>query len=139
MSKICTKCTKDKDLSEFRFRNGVPISHCKQCERDGRKAHYKKNPNPTKQSAKRSRARTLEKYIAYKKTLSCTDCGLPFKDEHYLCDFHHIDPTTKDPDAKWLRQCSFARFMKEVAKCVPVCSNCHRRRHYQLKQITNPL
>lgn len=70
-------------------------------------------------------------YIEYKRSLCCVDCGLSFREYHDLCDFHHIDPSTKDkePIGKMVRYGSRTRAMAEIAKCVPLCANCHRIRH----------
>lgn len=40
-------------------------------------------------------------------------------------EFHHIDPKTKEFGIASVSN-SFARMKKEAAKCILVCSNCHR-------------
>ena len=58
----------------------------------------------------------------------CHDCGGTFQDCCY--DFHHIDPATKSfeiapgLDRKW------EVIEEEISKCIMLCSNCHRIRHY---------
>jgi hypothetical protein len=55
----------------------------------------------------------------------CVDCGRP--SEH----FHHLDPSTKLFGLA--RPGRYAQNIKaieaEIAKCVPLCSLCHRKRH----------
>lgn len=56
----------------------------------------------------------------------CQCCGGEF--HHAELDFHHIDKTTKErplqPDRAW------TTLVNEAAKCVMLCSNCHRLYHY---------
>lgn len=41
-------------------------------------------------------------------------------------DYHHLDRTTKEFTISRLRAVSFERLIKEIKKCVLLCSNCHR-------------
>ncbi len=70
---------------------------------------------------------------AHKQTLKCTDCELDFKDQHWLCDFHHTDPSTKELPVATLvgLGASLIRIQNEIAKCIPLCANCHRTRHFK--------
>jgi hypothetical protein len=59
----------------------------------------------------------------------CTDCK---KTYHLSCyDFHHEDPTTKefDPCAGTTKKLEV--FLNEIKKCVLLCANCHRLRHFK--------
>jgi hypothetical protein len=44
---------------------------------------------------------------------------------------HHVDPTTKviAVSKAVSNQWAWDRIMKEAAKCIIVCSNCHRKLH----------
>jgi hypothetical protein len=60
------------------------------------------------------------------KKSGCTRCS----EKEIIClDFHHLDPSTKDrPLAQAVnRGWSKERLLKEIAKCILVCSNCHRK------------
>lgn len=74
--------------------------------------------------------------LEYKETLHCQDCGIPFKDQHWLCDFHHTNPAEKElPIANIIGQgMSLKRLEAELAKCIPLCANCHRTRHHNERQ-----
>ena len=129
--KICNKCNLEKDLSEFDKReNNRIINYCKDCRRAKLKKHYSDNKQYYILKAKNRRPLVAEKYNTYKKTLSCNDCSLSFKNEPYLCDFHHLDGKDKEYSIGNLRD-SFKKFLKEIEKCIPLCANCHRRRHYK--------
>ena len=66
----------------------------------------------------------------YKLSLACTQCG----ENHPGClDFHHRDREQKDgpiAQAAW-QGWSVARILAEMAKCDVLCSNCHRKLHYE--------
>jgi hypothetical protein len=64
----------------------------------------------------------------YKRILHCADCG---ESDPVVIDFHHKDPSTK------LFRIGIAAYRKgpeeiilEILKCIALCANCHRRRHY---------
>ena len=68
--------------------------------------------------------------MAYKADKGCATCG----ERHPAClDFHHRDPSTKEFNiaSKSAMEHSLARLMKEIHKCVLLCSNCHRKLHYK--------
>lgn len=58
----------------------------------------------------------------------CLDCQKSFPSCVY--DFHHIDPTTKDKTYIALFGRSWDRIKIELDKCVMLCANCHRIRHF---------
>lgn len=66
----------------------------------------------------------------YKARLSCQNCG----ENHPAClDFHHRDPSTKDNTLAQAvaRGWSKKRILDEIEKCDVLCSNCHRKLHWQ--------
>ena len=68
----------------------------------------------------------IRQYIRDMKTLNpCTDCGIRYP--YYVMDFDHLgDKSFNIADmSNWS---SIARVRKEIAKCEPVCANCHRER-----------
>lgn len=129
--KQCKKCNLFKEESEFDKRKDGRISgHCKECRREALRQHYKSNKDYYKKKARGNDKYGIKKSQDYKKLLSCTDCGISFKDEPYLCDFHHLDSSTKEANVGNLTK-SFVQFKKEAEKCIPLCANCHRRRHHK--------
>lgn len=44
-------------------------------------------------------------------------------------DFHHVDPTEKDPNWRRMRGWKFEKIKEELDKCVLVCRNCHGEIH----------
>jgi hypothetical protein len=65
-----------------------------------------------------------------KNTLKCSRCD----ENHPAClDFHHVDTSTKEFN---LGDCvrkgySKERIEAEIAKCIILCANCHRKLHFE--------
>lgn len=98
----------------------------------------KKFSNPEHREKRRTTKRkhyndSKERLENYKATLKCSVC-----DENHpaTLDFHHVDPTTKVESVCRMASThtSWDRIMEEINKCIVLCSNCHRKLHYnQLK------
>jgi hypothetical protein len=56
----------------------------------------------------------------------CAACGL--KDHDVVFDFHHLDPSKKEIGIACQVQ-AWRKIVNEAAKCVMVCSHCHRKIH----------
>jgi hypothetical protein len=83
-------------------------------------------------------------YILSKKRVPCSDCGGLFPE---VCmDFHHLDEETKENSLKkWrtsmsgrMRRWSKKRIDEELEKCVVICANCHRIRHFKIDNQDTP-
>lgn len=94
-----------------------------------RKWHQKNYPR-LKQEKVLRRRRNL-KIIQEARTGSCTRC--PESDSRCL-DFHHVDPKSKSFSlgSSVARDSSEAKLREELAKCVLLCANCHRKEHIAL-------
>lgn len=119
MKKICSKCNAEKESSEFyqTKSKGTGQAYCKIC--------FNKYVSQ----------RWINKKIKAIKYLGskCNDCPISFPEYPYVVfDFHHLDPTQKDFDWHQLRLRSETIFIKELNKCILLCSNCHRVRHHNL-------
>jgi len=66
------------------------------------------------------------KCIEYKGGV-CEDCGYD-KDFPAVYDFHHING--KDFTISKFSNRSFEKLKTELDKCILLCSNCHRIRHF---------
>lgn len=58
----------------------------------------------------------------------CLDCQQQYPLACY--DFHHIDPTQKDYNPYIVLSRKYEIFLTEIKKCILLCANCHRLRHY---------
>lgn len=126
-NRICKACGEEKEISNFMskgWRNGVQ-RHSYECY----SCNYK---NPT--VAKRTRIKKqqmVERFVEYKRVLFCADCNMSFVSQPWLCDFHHLDPSTKERSVSYMSTAfAWNKTLKEIAKCIPLCSNCHRTRHH---------
>jgi hypothetical protein len=61
----------------------------------------------------------------------CVDCGVIGSTCIY--DFHHKDAKTKKQSVSSLLLYSWKSVLKEAKKCVLICANCHRIRHFNKK------
>lgn len=74
-------------------------------------------------------ARLLAWYREVKAGLECERCGC---DDPVVLEFHHRDDVVKVAEVATLvqRGASRARILAEIAKCIVLCANCHRREHF---------
>ena len=68
-----------------------------------------------------------KKLVDYKKRIKCSQCGLK---DYRVIDFHHIRDKEFAISKMVYRGYSWKRIQKEIDKCVPLCSNCHRIEHH---------
>lgn len=75
-----------------------------------------------------NRRKKIRKWLQeYKKTLKCERCT----ENHPAClDFHHV-AGKKDIEISKIVNCgrSIESIKKEMAKCIVLCANCHRKEH----------
>jgi hypothetical protein len=101
--------------------------------REYRKKYYHANKTSEKARIAKRKKELWLWFDEYKQTLKCDRCP----ESHTGClDFHHLDSKEKE-----LSICkavgngwSIERIMKEVEKCIVLCSNCHRKLHYDAKK-----
>lgn len=60
---------------------------------------------------------------------SCKICGYSKCPD--ALDFHHRDPSKKDPNWKHVRSWSFDKMKVELDKCDLLCVRCHREIHWE--------
>lgn len=100
----------------------------KEFRKEYRKWHYQENKEA--QNAKGlHRLREVKRKLVEFMGGECAHCKNKFPDVAF--DFHHLDPTTKEISYN-LRHRSFESALKEVKKCIMLCSNCHRIEHARL-------
>lgn len=135
MTKICTRCKGDLDISKFsvkgKYKNGniKYQCECKACTKIYKDKHYDSNKDYYKDKAKKYRKEFYQWFLGIKKELKCTQCG---EDRYWVLDFHHRDKKEKDYNiARLVIACSKKKLLKELSKCDVVCSNCHRDLHYK--------
>lgn len=98
----------------------------------GAKESYQKNKDKVLgkmiESGKR-KTYSIRKIINDAKTKrGCSLCS----ENHWAClDLHHLDKGTKDKSISgYTASKSITKLLEEIPKCICVCSNCHRKIHY---------
>ena len=65
----------------------------------------------------------------------CVVCS--YNNHTAALDIHHLDPTIKDKNFKYMRGWSRERIIAEIEKCVLLCRNCHAEVHAGYTIINN--
>jgi hypothetical protein len=98
----------------------------------GRK-HYEDNKEYYLQRNRRATKKRKNWFRGIKEQLSCP-CG----ESHIaVLDFHHKDPSIKDAGLHKAIQNGWSqkRILAEIEKCDILCSNCHRKLHYNEREV----
>jgi hypothetical protein len=92
------------------------------------RAYYKKHKAQYFAKAKNHQAKKRAWFEErFKDILICVTCK---EDDRRCLDFHHVNPKTKFKSiAHMVKIFSQDKIEKEVAKCIVLCSNCHRKKH----------
>ena len=110
----------------------MTIEEKRKRQSDYQKAHYRKKKQYYLDKAAERRKKVRQEFEQFKSTLKCEKCG----ESHIAClDFHHKDPQEKDIEISHAvgRSWGVGKLKKEIDKCVILCSNCHRKLHYEEK------
>jgi predicted HNH restriction endonuclease len=133
----CNGCNEEKSENEFSFKNkilNIRGSKCKACHAKYVKKHYKKNKKDYIQRAKIDKPNQLRKTkeLILSLKIACVKCS---EDHPAVLDFHHPDATIKEHNIGDLH--SRKKIIEESKKCIVLCSNCHRKLHYDERKIKN--
>lgn len=97
-----------------------------------RRKWYARNKDSEKQHVLRRKKKIIAWFEEYKKNLSCEICG---ENHPAVLDFHHKISSTKESEIPFLvyNGYSLEKIKREIVKCQVLCSNCHRKFHYKIK------
>ena len=130
-TKVCIACQVEKDEEDFGWNSkpkGIRQRKCRECSNAYNRAYYT-NKDRHKQAArvKQRKLTIAQKYQEWKSTQRCLVCGEAATE---CLDLHHTDPSTKEHTIGNLSSVgSWSTLQKEIAKCVVICANCHRKVH----------
>ncbi len=135
MEKTCSKCKKEKDISQFSIDKKKKDGHsyvCKECHIIYMNSYYSKNKlricKDTYKNKKRHRIEKKEKLLSYLNVHPCIDCG---NTDVRVLEFDHIKGNKRMDVTKMVSHAySWENIQKEIDKCEVVCSNCHKIRTY---------
>jgi hypothetical protein len=128
----CRGCQKVKPLSDFNKNKTCSKGRtrtCKECASSKRSSWYNANRRRRQEAANKrnqERKRLVVEHFGDK----CADCGVTYPQCVY--EFHHLDPNEKDVNPSKALGWSEDRMWRELDKCIMLCSNCHKIRHFGL-------
>lgn len=109
-------------------------SQCIECQRQYRREHYLKNREKYIDKSSKWRIEFRRWWKDYKSQFSCKAASLgldPCNESHPACiDFHHLGDK-EEAVSVLVALCNKEKLLQEIEKCVPICSNCHRKIHWQ--------
>lgn len=134
--KTCTRCNETKELSAFHKKASIKRdglqSHCKACEKIAHRNHYEANKNTYVKRSSERRMRLAQEYHAWKTQQKCCRCD---ETDECCLEMHHFNPSEKEHGLASFAMSNFGNdaWYAELAKCIIVCSNCHKKIHrYEL-------
>lgn len=93
------------------------------------RANYEKNKPEIIKRVKLRKKLVHKRFLEYKLAQSCIECG----ESHVATlDFHHVNPQKTDRKLHSLVRDGhlWGTIAAEIAKCVVLCANCHRKHHH---------
>lgn len=119
----------NEQYARYRTEKGKEAIKRYEASAKGRERKRRYLASPKGQAASRARnaerKRINREIVVIAKAKPCADCGGRF--DTICMDFHHVRGE-KRYTIGWGRHTA-AMLRKEIAKCVVLCSNCHRLRH----------
>lgn len=131
-TKQCKKCLENLSINLFsknKTKNDGFCNFCKKCHKEYHHIHYTNNKEYYKKKSKKQKKSLKHKYVGFKSQLKCSKCD----ENHIAClEFHHLNPEEKYDNLSnmFLHGASKEKIEKELKKCIILCSNCHRKLHY---------
>ncbi len=95
-----------------------------------RRKWYAENSKSEKAHVVRRRKEIKAWLDDYRSKLKCTKCH---EDHPATLDFHHRNRKEKEFGVTHLAHYGYSitKIKKEMAKCIILCANCHRKLHYE--------
>lgn len=105
----------------------------RQYNRDYHKRWYHRNKSQRISQVQQRKRQIREWMRQLKEGMSCVKCGLSGMENAWALEFHHKNHEDKETIVSSLVSAgaSKKKILAEIAKCDVICSNCHRKEHYQ--------
>lgn len=132
-TKSCSICKEELPIENFKPRGGKRTgwqSQCISCQKEYRKSHYLANRTKYILKAKENTKKFRDWWRLYKSQFSCIKCG---ESHPAAIDFHHPNDDKEGNIAQLVSDGNKQRIIDEIAKCVPLCRNCHAKLHDELR------
>ena len=134
--KKCSDCKIELNLDNFPYDKSRDrfFSVCKDCTAIRTEAYRQKHPEKWRE-ASRKHSIKYNSLVNEWKSQGCIKCG---DKRTHVIDCHHKDPATKSFSIGTAIR-GIKPLQKELAKCIPLCSNCHRDFHFLHKKTRIPV
>jgi hypothetical protein len=124
-------CKLDKLLDAFKSnprRHDGLQSQCAECHAEYRRKHYLANREKYIKKAASWKKNFQAWWKEYKKQFKCSRCP----EQHPACiQFHHPNDDKELGVSQWVGRGDKERVLEEIAKCIPLCGNCHAKEHWK--------
>jgi len=99
-----------------------------------RRGWYKVNAKSAVEIVKERKLEIKTWFRDYKKDFKCSKC---FESHPATIEFHHKDKSKKENTIAYFVANGYAtkRILAEIEKCEVLCSNCHRKLHYENNKL----
>lgn len=88
---------------------------------------YQSNKEKVLKSNREYKKKKRKEWAEFKSSFSCVNCKI---NHPAVIDFHHIGEKEKAV-SKFIQDGQYSKAYKELDKCIPICSNCHRILHWE--------
>lgn len=135
--KYCASCDSIKEIEKFSSKG----SSCRECASARAREYYHRVKKDAKWVMNRNEKAAKEGFEKKERAVNykggkCADCSGVFPLPVY--DFHHLDPSEKEQNiGDIIRRKEFEEIKVELEKCVLLCANCHRIRHFNERKQTS--
>ena len=129
-NKRCSKCREYKPFSEYHLDSSNKYNrayNCRICVQENSRLHQQKNKKQIV-AAVRLKLKERKNWAVDYKGGKCKDCKKEFPNCVY--DFHHLSSDMKEGNPSAFLRLSLENAKKELDKCILLCANCHRIRHF---------
>ena len=93
---------------------------------------YQQDKNGIKTRKELRNKKNILFYFEKKLQLKCSRC----EENHISClEFHHLDRSLKEYTVSNIIKSSLKKALEEMKKCIVLCSNCHRKEHWNDDKI----
>lgn len=119
----CKQCLISKSLLDF-----YPTRlECKECSKTNQREYRKINGEVIRKRTVKNRTNNKKEFVNLHNNM-CADCKISYPLPVY--DLHHLDPKEKEYTPGHMFSRTFENAKEELDKCILLCANCHRLRHY---------
>ena len=140
MRRTCSNCKVDKSILDFNRKGKGLQPWCKECNKIRSRLYYAQNRENHLKVIQARKNKVYKEHIKRIKYIkSNSHCSLCPEFEAICLDFHHFCKKDVLISKAVHRGYSWERILREMEKCVILCSNCHRKVHAGKLTVTRDM